>query len=325
MGYVLRVLSALRMGGLEFAFHKFEEKFFKSDNYRLYKYRIFESAAVEDYPKLVSLEYQMVTGKKININKPRSFNEKIQWMKVYDSTPIKTRLADKYLVREWIKDKIGEQYLVPILGVWDHFEDIDFGNLPDSFVLKCNHGSGWNLIVKNKADIDYNKAKMDFDKWIGTNFAFLEGEFQYRDIPPKIIAEQYLDVSGGIKDYRLYCFNGVPVQIWIDQYSGTPMHIRSIFDMNFNKLDFRCKWPDGGELLNEKPINFELMKQIAIKLSQEFAFVRIDFFEVGDRLYMGEMTFTPISGIGDFDPPKWDIILGEMLTLPEPTILPDYK
>ena len=228
---------------------------------------------------------------------------------------MKTRLADKYLVRDWIKEKIGEEYLVPLLGVWDSFDEIDFDKLPNRFVLKCNHGSGMNILVRDKASFDHTEARKKIESWMQMNFACNSMEMQYRDIPHKIIAEEYL--SDSIKDYRFYCFSGTPCQVWVDLYSGTPDHVRSIYDMEWNKLDLRCTWPDGGEILAEKPRNFEKMKELAAVLSKKFSFVRVDLFEVDSRIYMGEMTFTPMSGNGKFDPAEWDKKLGEMFVLPK--------
>lgn len=311
----------VRMGGVDLPLFKIEDKLFKTNNAAQFKYKIFEAADVADYPKLIAIDYELVTGKTINLEYPVTFNEKIQWLKAYDSTPMKTKLADKYLVRDWIKEKIGDEYVVPLLGVWDAFDDIDFDSLPNAFALKCNHGSGWNLIVRNKADIDKQATKNYFDKWMATNYAYLTGEFHYRDIPPKIIAELYLDTNTSVKDYRFYCFRGIPEIVCVDLFSGTPEHIRSVYDMDWNKVDLRITWPDGGNLLKEKPETFEQMKSFASVLSEDFSFVRVDFFEVDHRLYMGEMTFTPMNGTGEFDPPEWDMKLGEMTTLPEPTCL----
>ncbi len=268
--------------------------------------------------------YFQKTGNALNLTAPKSFNEKIQWMKLYDSTPLKTCLADKYLVREWIIEKVGEEYLIPLLGVWESFDDIDFEQLPDRFVLKANHGSGWNVVVTDKAAFDRVEAKEKFDKWLQKNFAFVFGfELHYLNIPPKIIAEKYIENTEGLKDYRFFCFNGVPVQVWVDIYSGTPNHLRSIYDMDWNKLPMNCTWPEGGELLSEKPESFEKMKELAVLFSKDFAFVRVDFFDVEGKLYIGEMTFTPMSGTGVFDPPEWDMILGNMLQLPPQSPIPE--
>ena len=312
-----KIYYTLKMGGVVYLFYIIEDKFKDTDKAIQYRYKLFKGANNTDrFIKLIELSYSASAGTKFDINNPKTFNEKIQWLKAFDSTPLKTQLADKYLVRDWLKEQIGEEYLVPLLGVWDKFDDIDFDSLPDKFALKCNHSSGMNLIVTDKSKIDMKKAKEDFDRWIATNFAFVNGELHYRDIPPKIIAEEYLDMSDGIKDYRFFCFNGTPKQVWVDKYSGTPNHKRAIYDMDWNKIDMTCRWPDGGEELAEKPKTFELMKDISIRLSKEFVFVRVDFFEVDGKLYMGELTFTPMNGTQRFNPPEWNLKLGEMMELP---------
>ena len=280
-------------------------------------YEYYCSLDPSKYPYELAIWYKNVTGEELNLQNPQTFNEKIQWLKLYDSTPLKTRLADKYLVRDWVAERIGDEYLVPLLGVWDSFDEINFDNLPNQFVLKANHGSGWNIIVKDKAALNIEDAKKKFDKWMHTNFAFKNGlELHYRDIRPRILAEEYIQNTIGLIDYRFYCFNGKPFQVWVDIFSGTPNHMRSVFDMDWNYIPLQCTWPDGYEILKKCPQKFEDMKTIAKELSREFSFVRVDFFEVNGKLYVGELTFTPMSGIGKFVPQSWDAILGKMLQLP---------
>lgn len=271
-----------------------------------------------DYPAALKKKYQSYMGSVLNLDAPRTFNEKIQWLKLYDSTPLKTRLADKYAAREWIAEKIGEEYLVALLGVWDSFDDIDFSALPNQFALKCNHGSGWNLIVEDKALLDLTQAREAFNDWMQKNYAFYGLEMHYRDIPPKIIAEEYITNSESIIDYRFYCFNGEPLQIWVDIFSGTPNHKREIYDTNWRKLPIQCTWPSANGLLDERPAHLDQMLLYSRILSKGFPFVRVDFYDVGSQLYAGEMTFTPMGGYGRFNPPELDHYLGQFLTLPEP-------
>lgn len=317
---VIRFLKSpyYQIGGLKLVFQRKRDQLLKRpDKTDEYLYKIFQQAESKDYRRLLHAWCRIHNEAGLNnIEHPKTFNEKIQWLKLYDSSPMKTLLADKYLGREWIKKQIGEEYVVPIIGVWDSFDDIDFDKLPQKFVLKCNHGSGWNCIVEDKSKLDLKRTKQLFDRWMGRNFAFTGLEFHYKNIPPKIIAEEYLE-GGPIKDFRFFCFNGLPKQVWVDLYSGTSKHIRSIFDMDWNKLPMRCTWPDGGDLLLEKPEKFDLMVEFSKKLSKAFAFVRVDFFEVDGKLYVGEMTFTPMNGRGRFEPHEWDSILGDWLVLPK--------
>lgn len=288
----------------------------KEIDYLEKRYDEWKEMPESEYPRMLKEWYKENTGRDLNLENPITFNEKLQWLKLYDSSNIKTLLADKYEMRNWIKDKIGEKYLIPLLGVWDTFDDINFDELPNAFALKANHGSGWNVIVKDKSILDISEAREKFDKWMKTNFAFVGGlELHYKRIVPKIIAEKYIENINGLIDYRFYCFNGIPEQVWVDIYSGTPNHKRDIYDMNWDKINIKCTWPSGGNLLSQKPQNFELMKQFAKILSDGFKFVRVDFFEVDNQLFMGEMTFIPMSGLGKFEPEEWDYILGEKIKL----------
>lgn len=281
------------------------------------RYEYYKSLEPSEYPRELCKWYYENTGKTLDLEHPKTFNEKLQWLKIYDSTDKKALLADKYRVREWFKEQIGEEYLVPLLGVWNSFDEIDFEQLPEKFALKANHGSGYNIIVKDKSKMNMKKAKADFERWLSKDFALVGGfELYYSKIKPVIIAEKYLENTEGLVDYRFYCFNGKPEQVWVDIYSGTPRHMREIYDMNWEKLPVRCKWPDANGLLDKRPQKFEEMKSIAKKLSKEFKFVRVDFYEVEGKLYMGEMTFIPMSGIGVLEPYEYDLKMGEWLKLP---------
>ena len=297
------------------------EKYGKYQGFRIdviKDYSFYERLPTSEYKKELALWFKEKTGKKLNLNNPQTYNEKIQWLKLYDSTPIKTRLADKYLVRDWIKEKIGEQYLIPLLGVYDNFDEIDFAKLPNQFVIKCNHGSGWNIIVKDKSKLDLKEVKEKLDEWMSTNFAFLCGlELHYRDIKPKIIIEKYIQELGdALYDYRFFCSNGKVIQIWLDVYSGTPYHQRKIYDKNWNELNIIVKWPRLEKEV-EKPKNLEKMIQLSETLSENFALVRVDFYDVNNHIYFGEMTFTSMSGTGKFNPETEDLKLGNMIKLPK--------
>gem|GEM_PF-90524 len=290
---------------------KMDEQFNKNSWYRVQKY-----AHENKYSEILSDWYAEKTNKKLDLNNPRTFNEKIQWLKLYDSTPLKTRLADKYLVRDWIKDKIGEEYLIHLLGVYNSFDEIDFDMLPNQFVLKANHGSAWNAVVKDKTEFDKEKKKSRFDDFMRTNFAYRAGlELHYRDIKPKIIAEKYMvDESGQLKDYRFVCFGGEPKFIWVD-FDRYTDHKRNIYDLEWNLLPFSLNYPKGDDSLSP-PANLKEMISLAKDLSEGFYHVRVDFYSINSKIYFGEMTFTNAAGIGKFEPAKWDGIWGEMIKLP---------
>ena len=254
-----------------------------------------------------------------NIENPKTFNEKIQWLKLYDSTPIKTKLADKYLVRKWVKEKIGERYLVPLLGVYDRFEDIDFEKLPNQFVIKCNHGCGYNIVVKDKSQLDLSDAKLKVNKWMRENFAFKNGvELHYRDIEPKILIETYLENEGtsDLYDYKFWCFNGQVAYIQFlseRNLSGLKM---AFYNRRWEKQNFVYSHPLDTKTI-PKPANLELMIQLAEKLASEFSHVRVDFYLLNDgTIKFGEMTFTSASGVCQWNDQQINISLGQKIKLP---------
>ena len=261
------------------------------------------------------------TGEILDLDDPKNFNQKIQWLKLYDNTPLKTRLADKYLVREWIKEKIGEEYLIPLLGVWDKFDDIDFDKLPDRFVLKANHGCAYNYIVKDKSKMDKEDARKKFNKWMKRNYAQNGGlELHYKDIPPKIIAEAYVEDSNKeLNDYKIMCFNGKAKYIWIDQGRFTK-RTENIYNTKWELQPFLLSYPNSKEQV-PPPENLDKMFELAEILAKDFPLVRVDFYNVDGKIYFGEMTFTSCSGIDKFIPSKYNKIWGDMLKLPRPEII----
>ena len=270
------------------------------------------------YPEELAEWYKRTTGYELNLNNPRTFNEKIQWLKLYDSTPKKTRLADKYLVRKWVKDKIGEKYLIPLLGVYDSFEEINFDKLPNQFVIKCNHGSGWNIIVKDKAQLDLKDTKEKLDKWMNSNFAFEMGlELHYRDMKPKIIIEKYMDDgTGDLRDYKYTCFDGKPEFIWIDSDRHTE-HKRNLYDLSWKQLDCKINSHYDTFPSPEKPKKLAEMNKLAAQLSQGFPYVRVDFYIINEKIYFGEITFTSSSGVEDITPYSFEYRLSEKIKLPD--------
>lgn len=244
-------------------------------------------------------------------------------MKLYDSTPIKTQLADKFLVREWIKDKIGEKYIVPLLGVWDNFDDINFDSLPRQFVLKTNHGCGWNIIVKDKSKFDINDAKQKINRWLKTNFAFEFGlELQYLNIKPKIIAEEYLENNeNDLYDYKVFCFNGKAESIMFlsERKQGLKM---AFYDLSWKKLPFTYTFPRNEDDI-PCPKNLDLLINLSEKLAQGFAHARVDFYILNNgALKFGEVTFSSASGTCKWNPSEQNKIYGELLKLPKKSPIP---
>jgi len=257
-------------------------------------------------------------GKKLDLNNPKTLTEKIQWLKLFQMSSLTTMLADKREVRTWIEDQVGAQYLIPLLGVWDQANDIDLDCLPDRFVLKCTHGSGFNVVVKCKNDVDWKRLCVQLDDWLQINFAFVGGlEMQYRDIRPRIIAEQYIDNHGlELNDYKVWCFNGQPeyVQYVSGHADGAQ---RSFYDAQWRKQSFSfLGMPDGGEI--RRPDKLNEMLDLARRLSHGFALVRVDLYVLDDGgIKFGEMTFTPNSGVMKIVPQQYDLYLGSMLQLPQ--------
>ncbi len=272
------------------------------------------------YEEELKLWYKRWMKEELNLEEPKTFNEKIQWLKLYDSTPIKTMLADKYLVREWVKEKIGEEYLVPLLGVWDKFDDIDFDKLPDKFVLKCNHGSGWNMVVTDKSNFNKDEAKKKFNTWMNKNFAFCAGfELHYKNIEPKIIAEEYLETQGlGLMEYKFMCINGVSELTWVikDRFGGCD---RKVFDRDWNFIPLKVNQRNDDNSFN-KPENLDAIIKIVEDIGRDFSLVRVDWYRLPDGHWkFGELTFTPDSGMTVFPEPNAEnrAKYGEMLTLPK--------
>lgn len=289
-------------------------------------YDYYSKLSPDKYKAELAEWFERTTGEKADFDSPKTFNQKIQWLKLYDSTPIKTRLADKYLVREWVKEKIGEQYLVPLLGVWDSFDEINFDELPEQFALKTNHGSGWNIIVDGKAKLDIEAAKKKFDLWMSRNYAFQGGlELHYMNIPRKIIAEEYIaDTDGNIFDYRFLCFDGEPRFIWQDIGCGTSHHKRNIYDVDWNLQDFTATYPPIMPVPQKPDTLFEMLSCVK-KMCAGFSFVRVDFCSVNEKIYFGEMTFTAHNGTVKWSPPEYNRIFGDLITLPEKSPYPERK
>ena len=268
--------------------------------------------------RLKKFWYRVNNKKELNFDNLTTFSEKIQWLKLYDSTPIKTKLSDKYLVKEYVKEKIGEKYLIPLIGVYDKFDEINFKNLPNQFVIKCNHGSGYNIIVKNKTNLNISKARNKINKWMNRNYAFYTGlELHYRDIKRKIIIEKYMDDNtGDLTDYKINCFNGKPYFLWVD-INRHSAHKRNIYDLNFNLLPYTIdpKYPHFSSI--KRPKNLEKMIELATILSQNFSYARVDFYEVNNNIYFGEITFTSFNGRPIITPEYFEKKLSSLLILPK--------
>lgn len=262
--------------------------------------------------------YQSVTGKTLDLNNPQTYNEKIQWIKLHGVTPLMTKLTDKYAVREWVKEKIGEEYLVSLLGVWESFDDIDIDALPDKFVLKCNHGCTWNEIVQNKIEWNAELAKKKFDRWMITNFAFRGGlQLQYKDIPPKILAEEYMENEvGDLYDYKFWCFDGRVEFVMFLSERSTELRMNN-YDKEWNLLPFTYDHPNTDREI-PRPEKLDEMIRIAEILAEGFPHVRVDLYQLNDgTIKFGEMTFTSCNGTCGWSDEEANLKLGKLLKLNE--------
>ena len=270
--------------------------------------------------KYLKLMYWANTGKKLNLENPVTFNEKLQWLKLYDRKPEYTKMVDKYEAKKYVADIIGEEYIIPTLGVWDKFEDIDFTKLPNQFVLKPTHASGNVFICKNKDEIDYKKLKKTVQKWLKRNYYLVHREWPYKNVKPRIIAEEYMeDQIGELIDYKVYAFNGQCdyVMVCFDRIKGETKFI--YYDRNWNiKKEFSKDGIKYGDTIKiEKPKNLDKMFEFAEILSKNIPFIRVDFYESNGNLYFGELTFFPGAGFEEFTPEEWDYKIGDMLELPK--------
>jgi hypothetical protein len=265
------------------------------------------------------LKYYFRMGKWLHLKNPKTFNEKIQWLKLYGRRPIDTILSDKYAVKEYISKTIGSEYVIPLLGVWDKFEDIDINKLPNQFVLKCTNDSGGIVVCKDKSKFNAEEARKILGRSLKIDYYVYSREKAYRNIPKRIIAEEYKEDSRTkeLRDYKFFCFNGVPRVLFVasDRQTEGEETKFDFFDMEYKHLPFTNGHPNA-DVLPQKPLRFEEMKKLAAKLSEGIPHVRVDFYEVDGHVYFGEMTYSHWGGMTPFDPEEWDYKLGSWIHLP---------
>ncbi len=268
--------------------------------------------------QMIQLEYRLKIKKKLNLNPPRTFNEKLQWLKLYDRKDIYTVMADKYKVRDYIKDKIGEQYLVPIYGVWDDIEEVPFDKLPNEFVIKCTHDSGSVVVCRNKNELNIPEVKKFLNGRLKKNSFWYGREWPYKNIKPRIIVEKLLKDSNNLNlpVYKLFCFNGEPKIIQQIQNDKNPDETVDYYDILWNRINMRQRFPNSNNSI-EKPKKLDEMISIAKKLSKDIPFLRIDFYVVNDEIVFSEHTFYTDAGYSIFEPESenWDERLGEWIEL----------
>lgn len=267
--------------------------------------------------------FRLSMGYRLNLKNPKTFSEKLQWLKLYNRKPEYTQMVDKYAVKEYVAKIIGDEYIIPTLGVWDKPEDIEWDKLPDQFVLKTTHGGGSTgvVICQEKASFDKAKAVSKLNASLNMDLYRLNREWPYKNVRKRVIAEKYVNPAPSVKDlpdYKFFCFEGeVKAMFVATERQKSCVDVKfDFFDENYCHLPFKQGHEHATEIPS-KPKSFELMKQLSSKLSNGFPHVRVDFYEVDGKPYFGEMTFFHFGGIMPFEPIEWDYKFGEWLTLPQ--------
>lgn len=266
----------------------------------------------------VSWMFFLSMKKRLNLKDPKTFSEKIQWLKLYNRCPEYTDMVDKIKVKNYVEKKLGKEYIIPTLGIWSNPEDIDFETLPEQFVLKCNHNSGAGIFIcKNKSNINENEVVKSLKKALNDDYYAKWREWPYKNVHRKILAEKYIESQSDsdLKDYKFFCFNGEPVYCQVISGRGRRMCI-DFFDKDWKHQEFHepKEYPFAEEL-PQKPKSFDLMWKLAGKLALNIPFVRVDFYDLDGIVYFGEITFFPTTGIGGFFPDEWDRKFGDMIDL----------
>ena len=260
--------------------------------------------------------YKKHMKKTLNLKNPKTFNEKIQWLKLYDRKTVYTTMVDKAEVKRLVANILGEEYIIPTLGVWDDPNEIDFEKLPAQFVLKTTHDSGGIIICKDKSTLDIERTISKLKEFLKKRAFYYGREWPYKNVKPRIIAEAYMaDSHEELNDYKFFCFNGKPKALFVatDRHKDTKF---DFFDLDFNHLPIVNGHPNAHRKF-DKPQNFEKMIEIAEKLSAGIPHVRVDLYNVDSRILFGELTFSHYSGIVPFEPEEWDGIMGEWINLPK--------
>ncbi len=271
----------------------------------------------------LNIAYRITMGKRLHLEDPQTYNEKLQWLKIYDRRPVYTMMVDKADVKHYVASIIGEEHIIPTLGVWDRFEDIDFDSLPNQFVLKCTHDSGGLVICKDKSKLDKKKAKRLLNGCLKNNFYWGQREWPYKNVKPRILAEKYMvDESGyELKDYKWFCFEGKAKALFIATDRNTPGEETKFdfYDMNFKHLPFTNGHPNSSKEI-KKPAGYDEMRELAQKLSKGIPHVRVDLYDINGHIYFGEFTFSHWSGMVPFVPEEWDYTFGSWIKLPPKTV-----
>lgn len=269
------------------------------------------------------LQYLFRLHKKLDLKNPKSFNEKLQWLKLYNRISAYTTMVDKYTAKEYVANIIGTKYLIPTLGIWDNPDDIDWDSLPNQFVLKCTHDSGGIILCRDKSCFNIEKAKEELCRCLKTSYFPVTREWPYLNVKPRVIAEKYMSNNKNeLIDYKVHCFNGTPKVILVCQNRfGTGGLMEDFYSDKWEHLDVkRPNHPNANEFM-EKPDELDELLQLSQQLSVNIPFVRTDFYIIDGQIYFGEITFYPSSGLAKFEPEEWDYKFGEWMKLPKQNYL----
>ena len=271
---------------------------------------------LNDYTFL-KMKYRLCLRKKLDLKDPKTFNEKLQWLKLYDRKPIYTTMVDKYEAKKYVASIIGEEYIIPTLGVYNHFDEIDFEKLPNQFVIKCTHDSGGVVIVKDKKELDIEETKKKIEKSLKKNYFYSGREWPYKNVKPRIIIEKYMvdESQKELKDYKVFNFDGKAKIIQVD-FDRFIEHKRNLYDTDWNYIEAVIQYPTDKNVKINKPKNLNKMLELAEKLSKDIPHVRTDFYSIDDKIYFGELTFYHGSGYEKFIPEEFGEELGSWIKLP---------
>lgn len=270
-----------------------------------------------DDEKFLKKKWKLVFGSELDLKNPKTYNEKLQWLKLNDRKEIYTTMVDKAEAKKYVSDIIGEEYIIPTIGVYDRFDDIDFDKLPDQFVIKCTHDSGGIVICKNKAELDVKAARKKINKFLKRKYYYMHREWPYKNVKPRIIVEKYMEDKNNktMRDYKFFCFDGEAKIVYVSDGSHSENQKIAFFDMSFNYLPIERTDYKKFDVLPKKPKNFDKMKKLSARLSSNIPHVRVDWYEIDGRLYFGEFTFSTCAGMVPFTEKKWDEELGKLINL----------
>ena len=279
--------------------------------------------------KFLKMRYKLCVGRSLDLNDPQTFNEKIQWLKIYNRSPGHVAMVDKILAKEYVAEIIGDEYVIPTLAVWAKAEDIDFDSLPDQFVLKCTHNSGFGTcICRDKAALNIPQAKENLREGLAQDYYRTSREWPYKNVPRRIVGEKFMvetsaaDPHKALTDYKVFTFNGEPKLIYVYQSAHTPQGGKpvntycDVFDLEWNLMPIQQNF-GNDPVTPAKPVHLDEMLELSRTLSSGIPFLRVDFYEINGKVYVGEMTFYSWAGFEPFHPEEWDDILGSWLKLPQ--------